>query len=258
MNPDDIKNIVDIVPEKSRDALFEPALKSIGYAINGYLNLKLQPLIELGAVNYASTKSLAESVNEKAKKWDKQNVDRSKLGLSLKAIDEVGYQIENETLREMFAKLIARSVDKSQNSDSSPLMLSTLTSMSPESAEFLTKWHNEFPNNVSTLNSIEKELSQEGNVIGSSPVLQNIVVFNDGSVHHEEYIIDELGHLGVFQLHLDGNLTDDVWKPHYEKIKEMAATSFPQLQTENQKTVAKQGYIRLSPFGVSFVRLLLD
>lgn len=258
MNPEDIENIVDIVPEKSRNALFESPLRSIGYAINGFINLKLGPLIELGAVSDASIKSLAESVNEKAQKWDRENIDHSKLGLSLKAIDEVGYQIENETLREMFANLIAKSVDKKQNLNSSPLMLSTLTSMSPESAEFLSDWHNEFPDNVSTLNQIDREVIQEGNVIGSTPILQNIVIFNDLSVRHNEYVVDELNHLGIFELHLDGTLTADLWQQHYEVAKRMVDNQFSLLQNENQKIVAKHGFIRLSPFGASFIRLLLD
>ena len=258
MNPEDMGKITDIIPEKSRNALFESPLRSIGYALNGYLNILFGPLIELGAVQDAAAKSLAESVNDKTKNLTEQDLDRNKLGISLKAMDSVHYQIENESLREMFANLISKSINKHENTDASPLMVTTLSSMSPETAEFLINWHRNFPEGNSTLSSVDKMQMVDGQEIGSSPLLQNIIIFKDLSVYHNEYVVDELGHLGIFELHKDGNLTDKLWQTHYNVVEKIASTQYPQLQNATQKTIAKPGYIRLSPFGVSFIKLLID
>lgn len=258
MNPEDLSKIADIVPEKSRNALFEAPLRSIGYAINGYLHWKFGPLIQIGAVSDASIKSLSQSIEEKTKGLEESDFDRKKLGLAIKSMDEVGYQIDNETLREMFANLISKSINKNKSKDSSPLMVSALTSISPESAEFLKSWHTEFPEGVSTLNTIVTQQIQDDKPLGSSPIIQNIVIFKDLSVHHDEYIIDELRQVGIFELHMDGNLTDPRWIPHYDVVEKIASTQFPELQNDHQKTVANKGFIRLSPFGISFINLVLD
>ncbi|MBZ5961473.1 Abi-alpha family protein [Leuconostoc gasicomitatum] len=258
MNPEDIGKMADVVPEDSRNALFEAPLRSIGYAINGYLHYKFGPLIKMGAINDAATKSLAESIEEKTKDLKEEDVDRKKLGLSIKAIDEAGYQLDNETLRNMFANLITKSINKHQNLDSSPLMVSVLTSLSPEAAEFLNSWHNQFPQNVSTFSQIELEQMKNGTSNESSLLVQNIIILSDLKVYQNEYVIDELRQLGIFDLAKDNKLTHSMWEEQYAVVEKIASTQFSNLQTADQKIVAKYGSLSLSPFGRAFVRILLD
>lgn len=261
MNPEDLKTMADVIPEKSRNAFFEAPLRSLGYAINGYLNWNFGPLIQMGAVSDAATKSLASSIEEKTKNLKEEDFDRTKLGIALKAMNDSTYQIENDTLREMFANLISNSINKQKNFDASPLMVNTISSMSPESAEFLSKWHNIFPEKVSTLCSIEKVTMKNEQEIGRAPLLQNIIVLKDLSVYRKEYVIDELRQLGIFELHMDGNLTDPAWEKHYEIVENMASNTIIAVQNSDDMTenaVAKKGYIRLSPFGGALLRLLFN
>ncbi|WP_337089820.1 Abi-alpha family protein [Leuconostoc pseudomesenteroides] len=260
MNPEEMNKIADIVPEKSRNALFEAPLRSIGYAINGYLNLKFGDLITIGAMTEGSLKSLAQSVIEKSEQIDSKNYDTTKLGIALKAIDEAKYSIEDENLRDMFASLITKALDKTQNEYVSPLMVFILSNMSPKSAILFKNWYESLNGDkVSIVGQLVSKTSDEnGNVQGTTMIERNIIVNGYGDILREEITADELITLGIIEIP-DEFLTSELYTNQYEQLEKII-TSWPIsiTLTKNQKLSMDKRLIRLTPTGRTLANLLFN
>ncbi|MFZ4853088.1 DUF4393 domain-containing protein [Enterococcus entomosocium] len=82
-------------------------------------------------------KDFQRRIEEKNANIPIENQDNKKLGLTLKALDASVYQLDEEVMRELFANLISKTVDKRFNNEILPIFPTLLSNMSIQEAKIL-------------------------------------------------------------------------------------------------------------------------
>ena len=65
MDPNDLKNFFDLIPEDSRNYLLKPSFKNIGTVINGIFLDKYEPLVINGLIKQNQIDQLKSALNKK-------------------------------------------------------------------------------------------------------------------------------------------------------------------------------------------------
>lgn len=136
-DPNLLKEMNDLLPTSTKQLLFNPAANEVGKGVGAVCSIVFSPLIEF---NILEKKVLAHFTNKIASKIEnipKDELDFSKPGLALKALEESRYQLNEEILQEIFSNLIAAGVNKNKNSDITPRYATVLSQIGPEDAAFL-------------------------------------------------------------------------------------------------------------------------
>lgn len=109
------ENPLNFLPQSTQELLMNPTAKNIGNTLGGISETILSP-INLGTTwANAHIRKFKQSIIDNVKKIPEENRDSSKINLAMKTIEDSKYQISDDNLREMFAKLIAASIDKRNN-----------------------------------------------------------------------------------------------------------------------------------------------
>lgn len=90
--------------------------------------------------NIVKDKELADfhdKIHEKSDPIPFENRDDSKAGLALKAMEDSRYQLNEETMRELFANLISSTLDNRKNNKIVPVFSHILANITKEDAQFL-------------------------------------------------------------------------------------------------------------------------
>lgn len=135
-----IKINIDGIPETTKEELLNPPAKLIGQAISGGLYYLLNPLLKHNIIKKHELELFSEEVQKKTSNVPEEKRDDSKLGLALKALEDSKYQLNSKELREMFASLIASSINKDINDSVEPSFSSILKDLSHEDALLLKKF----------------------------------------------------------------------------------------------------------------------
>lgn len=132
---------IELIPKELITNVFGPATKSIGEGLGGVANFVMGPLRKLNVVSEKSYQDFVEKVNCKTDSIPEENRDISKLGLTLKVMEDSRYQLEDEDMREYFSNLIAGLIDNRKNEIASPRFSSILLNLTTSEAKLLNKLH---------------------------------------------------------------------------------------------------------------------
>ena len=133
----DPENPLSYLPQSTIEKLLNPTAKNIGDTLGGVSETLLSPINLVTTFANAHIRKFKKSIIDNVNKIPEENRDPSKINLAMKTIEDSKYQISDDNLREMFAKLIAASIDKRNNQGLSPRFSNVLSQFSPEDAEFL-------------------------------------------------------------------------------------------------------------------------
>ena len=125
------------LPQNTKKLLLNPTAKNIGDTLGDVSELILSPVSIVTTWANAHVRKFKQSIIDNVNKIPEENRDSSKINLAMKTIEDSKYQISDDNLREMFAKLIAAFIDKRNNQGLSPRFSNVLSQFSPEDAEFL-------------------------------------------------------------------------------------------------------------------------
>ncbi|MFC6464976.1 Abi-alpha family protein [Marinilactibacillus sp. GCM10026970] len=129
---------IHLLPEETVNALLKPAATSLGNAVgdilNSVFNLTLHPLRKYNIVKTSDLEQFAKEINESTSEIPVENRDSSKMGLVLKTIEDSKFQLNDDTMRKLFAQLIANLVDDRRNNQITPRYSEILSNMTPREA----------------------------------------------------------------------------------------------------------------------------
>lgn len=125
------------LPQNTKKLLLNPTAKKIGDTLGDVSELILSPVSIATTWANAHIRKFKQSIIDNVNKIPVENRDLSKASLAMKTIEDSKYQISDDNLREMFAKLVAASIDKRNNQVLSPRFSNVLSQFSPEDAKFL-------------------------------------------------------------------------------------------------------------------------
>ncbi|MBG9981859.1 DUF4393 domain-containing protein [Aerococcaceae bacterium DSM 111020] len=127
----DLNNIVKILDNDNLSYAIKPLAQGIG----GIFQFVFQKPIKYGIAKNAELESLAKSLQSNLEEIPSDNRTDANIGLAGKVIEDSIYKLSEETLREYFAKLIAKCFD--DRYEVHPRYSELLKSMSGEDAKLL-------------------------------------------------------------------------------------------------------------------------
>ncbi|MCZ8541955.1 DUF4393 domain-containing protein [Psychrobacillus psychrodurans] len=211
---------INILP-KFIDEAATPVAQSVGNTVSGVWNLVFGNHVSLWLkkqeykhqLNY---EDFVEKVNAKVENILPENIIEPEMHILGPAIEASKYYIHSEELRDMFANLIAASMDSEKENTVHPSYVEIIKQLAPDEAKILKHIKgNHFP----TI----KVISQIGS--NHSPILEN---FSDVSYkvgcefpNNVHSYLDNLNRLGLINLYNEGRLTDDTF---YEDIENHPVT----------------------------------
>lgn len=133
---------INILPEKTTDALLTPAATSLGKAfkdiVEAISNKTLGPIKRYNLVKEQELKDFEDKLNTNINNIPEENRDQSKMGITFKALEDSKYQLNEEVMREAFANLISNSLDSTKNKTISPKYSDILSNMSSNEANLFS------------------------------------------------------------------------------------------------------------------------
>ena len=219
----------------------------------------------LSPVNIGTTwanehiRKFKQSIIDNVKKIPEENRDPSKTDLAMKTIEDSKYQISDNNLREMFAKLIAASIDERNNQGLSPRFSNVLSQFSPEDAKVLMQ--------ISTTNF-------------NFDFIPTVIFFaqmNDGAGHTEgdhfiapdkltatwfqnELSLNNLVSLGIINQTDEKYLTEDINTIFYDSAEKTAEFLNWSNTTNffNSSPTIKKGLIQFTTFGKKLIQIVIQ
>ncbi|UNL43167.1 DUF4393 domain-containing protein [Ligilactobacillus agilis] len=251
MDPHLLKQVSDILPKKAIEALLEPPAKEIGTALSDILNVVFSPFKMIRIVNEKYIDDFECRIRNKTEKIPEEQRDSSKLGLALKAIEDSKYLLSEEILREMFANLIASSINKQKNSEITPRYATALSQLGPQEAVLIQQLYLSKGYQLPT--GILISMNSDNSFSYIDPL---IVRFNNGRYKVGiQKSLDILISLGIINSYLDTWLTSDSYSEDYSQILLFAQNI---AETNQGNFELKKGFIKLTSFGRSLANCVLE
>lgn len=199
---------INILP-KFIDEAATPVAQSVGNTVSGIWNLVFGNHVSLWLKkqefkHQQNYEDFVEKVNTRVENIPSENIIEPEMHILGPAIEASKYYIHSEELRDMFANLIAASMNSEKANSVHPSYVEIIKQLAPDEAKILNHLKgNHFP----TINVI----SQGNN--GHSPVLENFsnIAFKAGCELPGNVIsyLENLNRLGLINLYSNGSLTDE-------------------------------------------------
>jgi len=202
------------------------------------------------AKNEMDVTQYKDSLARKILAINEENLQEPPLSVVGPALEASKYYIEEEELREMFAKIIASSMDKTKSANVHHSFVEIVKQMSPRDAKNISLFvdgklthpvveyrstligtmdFNSFITNIFTSDPIYGSIDEN-----DSPSITNLIRLGLLSVSYDEYFTDDL----AYHLYENGPFVD------YVKAKLIPST---------HELKVKKGLLRITPLGQSFV-----
>lgn len=251
MNPKDIYNQL---PQSTKEKLLNPTAKNIGETLGGVSELLLSPINILTSWSNAYIRKFKQSIIDNVNKIPEENRDPSKLNLAMKTIEDSKYQIANDDLREMFAKLVAASIDKNKSKNLSPRFSTILSQLSPSDAKLLKdlSFNTELPipTVIYTIDTGAKNYY---------PFLDHYIGINysKDNIVQNEAGLDTLSSLGIIQIKDNFEISEEHIQSFYKEMKyaEYPIKSFDGKAERNIRI--ENGIIKFTEFGLNFLKAVI-
>lgn len=248
MDPLMLKTIGDSIPQSTKELLFNPTANAVGQGIGAVFTAVFSPLIKIGIIKKQELADLTNKTAKKVKEIPHENLDGSKPGLVLKALEESKYQLEDKDLRDFFASLIASSVDNRKNQDITPRYATVLSQLGSQDAQFLLLLskqlkfqlpigHLEIENNTTFA---ERSISDTYLCTNNNEVLR--VSMDTATI---------LNSLGIITLSNDGEryLSHEIYEKGYSLIDSHLRNLNLVLPNKDEKIKLAKGSVIITDFG---------
>ena len=203
--------------------------------------------------NVAETKKLLE---EKLQNTPPELIESPEPHIAVPAMQYISYCMDNEDLREMYANLLANSMNKVVKNGVHPGFVEIIKQLSPDEAKILRYL---YENPLVPTISIRVHKKPNGVVIVQHLFTNIMELCKCENVHSYEKATDNLMRLGLVKVPNDECLTD---KTQYEPLKNHPYILEKKKNLEALTTVAKvdfiEGHVELSHFGNSFCSICLE
>jgi hypothetical protein len=256
MNKEDLKNISEIVKAVPiyEDAI-QPAAKELGKALTAVaktINIALAP-IKLMVWGYDQIEVfLTNRLTEKLKDIPEENIITPPTYLAGPAIEALRYSGHNEELRELYANLLATSMDRSSSNKAHPGYVEIIKNLTPNEARLLKIFVKEkvFP----LINIISKE------EVGDILLVANYTLLNE-YLHLDSELtictyITNLCRLGIFEVPYGTHLADE---DRYKTLENSELVNYATKLVEGKGKSIKldRGLIRLTSYGEDFIKCVV-
>ncbi|MFT0197732.1 Abi-alpha family protein [Candidatus Enterenecus avicola] len=240
---------------------------------NTLFNKVFSKPIEYQIVRKAELKKLEKDANKYFNQTPDQYRDNSKLGLTLKTIEDSQYQLSSDDLREMFARLIVKTMDSRFNTEIPPAFSDILKNLSIDEAalckSIFSLEHNVLPLFEIKLSNYESFSPMDlltDNSAFEIPINDTYLIWSNKVEEIDKLTISLLGRSGIIEDAFYFNESHAPGLPQAEKIKQtehfhLIARNFQNFgdsfSKDEPKIVLKERYVRFTPLGKKLMDLCL-
>lgn len=245
--------------EKAYDDLVHPSAKRIGEIVSllpraiGVALTPLEKYVLNGEYSLKATKKLLE---EKLKDVDPEQIKTPEAYVAVPALQAIAYTTDNETLRDLFANLLAKAMQKDTADTVHPAFVEIIKQLSPDDAYTLKCFKNS--HNLPIVNICGNPPAEMEKVSGFSNVHivlhQNVFIANSeiGDIGRQSTSITSLDRLGLVDISFDGSSLTTSYD-EFENL-EIFKNSFSNVM---RKVYIEKGRACLNPFGEAFINVCL-
>lgn len=272
MNDHDIVNFSKFLPNSTKKALFDPIADPLGRAIGAALCLCFQKPIKYQIIKKAEFDDLAIRATRYFSEVPPERRTDKKMGLLIKAIESSQYSLSESAMRELFAKLISRTIDKEFVDDITPYFSTILSNIGTNDARFLTlfKPNSDFSDALPIANIIAQNIPSPGEQISSEYIVldDNLIPIFEKCEHNSTKIaihrfrseIDIFESFGIVEKTF--TRTKKCHNSSFEKLEQMklnfSKRNLSKFQKHNFKNPElEKGTIELTSLGKSFIRTVV-
>ncbi|WP_309300226.1 DUF4393 domain-containing protein [Loigolactobacillus coryniformis] len=186
-----------------------------------------------------------------------QHRDASKVDLILKAVDDSKYRLNEETMREAFARLIANGLDNRINAEFFPAYSEILSNMSVQEAILLKLLYS----NTGTQIATEQLMSENKTTHATHPIASRVYLFDDKTDTSGQFTIpvDLLQRSGLINSSETNFLSHEYYTRQYtayENQFNQLKDTFPGM-SDDEELAFRKGFIDFTTFGKSFVKFIV-
>ncbi|MEI7534930.1 MAG: DUF4393 domain-containing protein [Verrucomicrobiae bacterium] len=240
----------------------QPAAKEIGAGLKTVaktVHIALAPVSALVWGFEQIKEFVGTSVAKRLEKIPNEKIITPPAQIAGPALEALKYTGHEETLREMYGKLLATAMNADQVASAHPGFVEIIKQLSPDEARIckLFKDSDAFP-------TIDLNLKGEGKDDGSYKLIlphYALVGFDAGCVHPHfiQRYLDNLARLGIVEIPATGFVTisnKEAYKPlenapQILQIKE-------RFSKQGNKVEVAYGIVRRTPFGIAFIEACID
>ncbi|WP_119318242.1 DUF4393 domain-containing protein [Companilactobacillus formosensis] len=249
-DPKDLEPFKDLIND-----LGHPSATAIGKALGGLFSGVLYYPTKLGIYTQYKLDEYQKKIATKLNEIPDENKDSSKLGLVMKEIEDSKYQLNSETLQEMFSELIKSTLDSKSNQCVSPRYSSILSQLNPDDAKFLKSMSESTMNNFPAVQFIFRssnnpDIQQQSNIFVSPNYEPFELIHNDSA-------LNVLSSLGIIEIIFDRKLSMQKGINFYKNVV-LSNEYKSSANAINNMTSASssEGFIQFTAFGISFINLV--
>ncbi|MFY7728659.1 MAG: DUF4393 domain-containing protein [Flavobacterium sp.] len=246
---DAITGLANAVPIY-QDAV-QPAAKEIGKSlatVTKTVNIALAPIKALVWGYEKIEVYLTKRVSEKLEGIPEENIITPPPHIAGPAVEALRFTGENENLRELYASLLAVSMNRDTTDKAHPSFVEIIKNLSSNEALILKEFIN--------VNSIAKIDIEQKQTEGKITRAKNFTLLHKNTkidVNNIPIYLDNLQRLGIIEIIRDQYFSDD---SEYEILRSDIALRnlIKDIQSQNCEVDFKKGFIELTSFGRDFVR----
>jgi hypothetical protein len=236
--------------------LVQPAAKEIGTGLQTVAKTVHIALAPISALVWGYDKIEAfvkTSVAKRLEKIPPEQIQTPLPQIAGPALEALKYTGHDESLREMFAKLLATAMDKKTATIAHPSFVEIIRQLNSDEAKIcrLLKKDNSFP--VINLNE-EREGGYYDFVRNFSTLGYEVSCQLPNMI---QSYLDNLNRLGIIEIHFDKSFVDEALYQALETHTEIQKL-FDELKAKNRKTNFERGIIERTTFGQQFVNACVD
>lgn len=248
------------IPDDTTNAALKPTAKAIGDASGSIFtagfNLILTPLRKYNIRKEQELTDYANRINNHIENIPIEHRDSSKVNLVLKAVDDSKFRLDDSTMREAFARLIANALDQRVNQNFYPSYSDILANMSPNEAVTIKQIYQNFGSAIPTITPQRRSTNNSGSV----QISEKAFIFDDHTDQSPEIgiVMDLLWHSGLINMSDINTLAHDHFIQQYDKFETQSKQNqnlLSQIVPDTELTF-KKGMIGLTTFGKSFTKLI--
>lgn len=249
---DAVTGLVKAVPVYE-DAV-QPAAKEIGKSletVSKAVNVALAP-IKAMVWGYEKIEFfLTKRISEKLKDIPKEDIQTPPPNIAGPAVESMRYTGHDENLRELYANLLANSMNKSTSKNVHPAFVEVIKNLSSEDAKilqlFLTTY--EYPK----IDILSRKPGEKGKILNSRNFTHFHLLTEGLDINLIPTYIDNLNRLGILQI-IDGAWFED--SNFYLPLENDKAIDTIRNDIKRKKTeiIFERGMLKLTSFGKSFVK----
>lgn len=232
----------------------QPAAKEVGKSLHTVaktINIALAPIKAL-VWGYDKIEAyISKRVSEKLESIPEEDIISPDPKIAVPAIEALRYTGHDENLRELYANLIANSMDKNTIRNAHPGFVEILKNLSSDEAVLLTAFIN---NDMHPLIDIQRELEDNQ---GYVPYLNHFSIFHkDLEIKNSDLVpsyLDNLVRLGILEIPSGLSITrKEVYEPLESSNEVLEAKNVIEFFFKNKIRLSKK-IVRRTSFGTQFI-----